>query len=155
MALYTVGVAGLATGTALKTMLQVATPSTKRARVTKLSVTFDGVVATNTPVEVRLQRQTSAGTGSASIAANFGPNPLDAADPAAGVTAVQGPSGTWTAEPTASSVVETWRVPPTSGLVVQYPLGQEPVMAVSDRIAVVITAAATVNATVNLTWDER
>lgn len=152
--LYTAGVDGLATGTALKTILQIATPSTVRAKITSLDVTFDGVTSTNIPVLVSLRRQTSGGTGSASLASNFGPNPLNPDAPTANVTATQGPAGTWTAEPTTGKVLKVWRISPTAGITYQLPLGQEFEMAVSQYMGVVVTAGAAVNCSVSISWDE-
>lgn len=152
--LYTAGVDANATGTALKTILQIATPAGLRAKLVEIGVTFDGVTSSAVPVLVTLRRQTSAGTGAASLAANFGPNPHNPDAATANVTAAQGPAGTWTAEPTTGVVLRAWRVPPTSGLVFQWPLGTEPEMAVSKYLAIVVTSAATVNATAWMTWEE-
>jgi hypothetical protein len=154
MGIYVATADGIATGTALKTILQIASAASDKLVVTQISVTFDGVTASAVPVEVRLQRQTSAGTGGAALATNYGINGYDPADGTASATALKGPAGTWTAEPTASSILDVYRVPPTSGIVVQYPLGQEPFVAVSSRIAIVVTSAATVNCTASIFWRE-
>lgn len=154
MTLYKAGVDANVTGTALKTILQIATPSTVRARIIEIGCTFDGVTASAVPVLVTLRRQTSAGTGGASIATNFGPNPHNPDGPTANVTAQQGPAGTWTGEPTTGKVLRTWRIPPTSGLVFQFPLGQEIEMAVSQYLGIVVTSAATVNCSAYFVWDE-
>jgi hypothetical protein len=152
--IYSVSVDGLATGTALKTILQIATPSGVRAKITEVGVTFDGTTASNTPVLVTLRRQTSAGTGGASITSNFGPNPHNPDAPTANITAQQGPTGTWTAEPTTGKVLRAWRIPPTSGFIFQFPLGQEIEMAVSQWLGIVVTAANAVNCTASITWEE-
>lgn len=157
MSQYVVAVDALACGTALKTLLQLATPSTVKAGLIEVSITFDGTVASNRPVLVTLRRQTSAGSGGASIAGNFGPNCQDeqnASTPTALTTAQQGPSGTWATEPTTGRVVRAWRVPPTSGYAHQLPLGQEIVIPYSSYLGVVVTADNAVNATVTAVWTE-
>jgi hypothetical protein len=60
-------------------------------------------------------------------------------------------------DPTASDIVENLYVSPNGGLfVVQYPLGREPVLAVSTRMGIVaITASGvTPNMVANITWEE-
>ena len=85
----------LAAATA-KTVLQIATPSTTRARVCQLVVGFDGVTAANPPVLVELLRQTTAGTMTAQT-----PAPLDSAAPTSLATGSKNAS----AEPTADTVL--------------------------------------------------
>jgi hypothetical protein len=141
----------IASGTALKTILQIAAGSGgSRPKVKAISITMDSTSATATPVLVRLQRQTTAGTGGSTVT----PVLVEQADGTPNATALKGPAGTWTGEPTAGDIVETWYVPPTSGLVLQYPLGDEIVVANSGRIAIVVTAGAAVNVTASIRWEE-
>jgi hypothetical protein len=90
--------------------------------------------------------QSSAGTGGTTVT----PVPQDQTAGTPTVTALKGPAGTWTAEPTAGNILRSWRIPPTSGQVVQLPLGRQLVSAVGGRIGVTVTAGATVNATVGM-----
>lgn len=136
----------VATGTAVKTILQVAAAAQERLVIDELSITFDGTTATATPVLVQLVAQSTAGTGGTTVT----PTEPDQASGTATVTALKGPAGTWTAEPTTGDVLREWRVPPTSGLVLQFPLGKQPRSAVGGRLAIRVTAAATVNATAAL-----
>ena len=90
--------------------------------------------------------QTTAGTASA------GTNvPLNAASPTAiGTTQIS-----FTAEPTAGGVMESLMVHPQGGLYVcQYPEGREPTMAVSTRLGIRATAAAGVNCSGWVEWEE-
>jgi hypothetical protein len=148
------GVAYTSTGSE-KTILQLATTSTDRARIISISVTMNGTSSSATPAVINLRRFTGAGTGGVSLAANTGPNALDGQNPAASTTALMGP---WaTTDPMtsqSSSVVGSWFVPPTSGFVYQFPLGQEPVMKVSDWLGLTILAGASVNVVASITWDE-
>lgn len=132
------------TGTALKTMLQVTAAANERLVVDSIDITFDSVSASAVPVLVRVYTQTSAGSGGTTVT----PVQQDATSGSPTVTALKGPAGTWTGEPTAGVVLRSWRIPPTSGQVVQLPLGRQIVSAVAGRIGVTVTAGATVNATV-------
>lgn len=134
-----------------KTVLQLITTSTDRIRIVEWGVLFDGVSSSAVPVEVRLQRQTSAGTTPVALATNYDVIALDPASPTASVTAKK---GIWAAEPTMSGIIWAGKVSPTSGLVIQKPLGQEPVIAVSSFVGIVVNAAAAVNAWAYIIWDE-
>jgi hypothetical protein len=136
----------VATGTALKTVLQIAAASQERLVPKSIDITFDSTSASASPVLVRLCAQTTAGTGGTSVT----PAKWDQSSGTPTVTALKGPAGTWTAEPTVGDVVASWRIPPTSGMVLQLPLNDEVVSAVSGRLALTVTAAATVNATVTV-----
>jgi hypothetical protein len=134
-----------------KTIAQITNPSTQRIWITELLVTFDGATATAVPVNIRLARQTTAGTPSG----NTTPTPvlMDAGGPASLQTAVVAGAAAWTTEPTLGDILWTPRQPPTSGIGWQWPLGREPVIAVSARVAVIVTAAATVNCTGHICWE--
>lgn len=134
-----------------KTIVQITNPSTQRAWIKELLVTFDGATATAVPANIRLARQTTAGTPTG----NTTPTPVltDAGGPAALQTAVVAGAAAWTTEPTLGDILWTPRQPPTSGIGWQWPLGDEPVIAASGRFAVVIFVAATVNCTGHIKWE--
>lgn len=131
-----------------RTVLQLVTPATIRARLVEFGIEFDGLVSTAEPVDVRLLRQTTAGTSSAGTV-----NPTDSAAPTALTTSLVGFSGT---EPTAGAVLGGWMVHPQGGmLVIKYDLWAEaPVMAVSTRLAIDVLAGANVNATAYMKFVE-
>jgi hypothetical protein len=54
--------AQVSTGTSLKTILQIVAASNHRIRVPQISVSFEGVTATDAPIQVDIYRQTDAGT---------------------------------------------------------------------------------------------
>ena len=153
MALYVATASNVAhTGSSAdKTILQLITTTTDRIEVVEFGVTFDGVTATNVPVEVRLQRQSTAGTTPVALSTNYDVNALDTVSPAASTTAKK---GIWATEPTMGNIVWAAKVPPTSGIVVQKPLGQEFKVPVSDRIAIVVNAANAVNVWAYIIWNE-
>lgn len=144
-----------ATGTALKTLLQLVTASTTPATIIEWGISFDGTSSSAVPIEVRLQRQTTAGTtGAGGGAGQINKVGTPASLPAANTTSQIGPAGTWTTEPTASDILGTWKVPPTSGIVLQYPLGREITLDVSTRLAIVTVSAATANAWPYIVFEE-
>lgn len=148
--LYTAAADAVALTAARKTVLQLATPANVAISIIELDITFDGVSASAIPVLVTLEQQASAGTGGVALTANWGPNPIDPNFPATAVTVLKGP---WaTTEPVMSKILGAWRVSPTSGLVIQFPLDQEPVQSASGFIGVTVTPAAAVNATCRLVW---
>lgn len=154
MARYTATVEGLASGTALKTILQIATDSARQIAVYGLRVSYAGTSSTAAPVRTLLQRQTSAGTGGLSLTSLYGVNKLDPNSQASTVTPLRGAVGTWTAEPTAGEVVFAQEIHPQTGMAEYIPLGDEIIVAASGRIAVVVVAAATVTVTAQLYWRE-
>lgn len=150
----------ITTGTAIKTMLQLATNTTTPAiRVVEWWVEFDGSTAA-TPIKVELMRHTSAGqtTLTAYVAADIA-KVNDPNAPASGVQLGTGLSGfsNTTAEitPTGTPVsLETHFVPPTSGIYVQFPLGREPEIQVAAYARVRTTAGAAVNCYAGVMWEE-
>ena len=135
---------------ATETLLQVAAAATKRFRVVEFGVSFDGVSAGDAPVDVDLLRQTTAGTASTT-----GVAPVEWDE--AGEAALASFSHDFTVEPTAGDVLGSWQVTPNGGLLVlQYPLGREPVVGLSGRIALRATTATDVtpNASAYLVIEE-
>jgi hypothetical protein len=132
------------TAATAKTVLQIATPATTRARVCEVVIGFDGVTAANTPVLVELLRQTTAGTSTATT-----PAALDPGAPASLATAGRN----HTAEPTAGTVIKSWRVTPVGGLLVIPFYGDEqPVVGVSSWMGLRCTAAQAVNVNAQITF---
>jgi hypothetical protein len=136
----------LAAATA-ETLIQLVAPATVRARIIEFGVMFDGVTSTAEPVDIRLVRQTTAGTASAGTLV-----PLDAGAPTSLLTS----QITFTAEPTNTNVLGAWMIHPQGGmLVIKWDLWAEaPVMNVSTRLGLEATAAATVNTTAYIKWVE-
>lgn len=132
-----------------ETLLQLRGATTTKAKIVAWSVSFDGIVATDAPVVVRLLRQTTDGTGTAATEA-----PLDPDSPTAGVAALHTFSST---EPTAGDVIETYEVHPQGGSIVrEYPPGREPTLdnAATSRIGIEATAPVGVNAVAWVHWEE-
>lgn len=152
--------AAIATGTSIRTMLQLATNTTTPAiRYVEWWVEFDGSTAA-TPIKVELMRHTTAPqtTLTAYVAGDIA-KVNDPNAPASSIqlgTALSGYSNTTTdVTPTGTPVsLETHFVPPTSGIYVQFPLGREPEVQVSAFSRVRVTAGATVNCIAGVMWEE-
>ena len=117
----------LGAATALVVLGIVSTGGARRMNLNELGISFNGSSSSATPVTVRLVRVTGSVTGGGT--ATQSPTPLDAAAPSATYSSYQPTTatpGVYTGAPTVGAILRTWYVSPTSGLVVQFPLGQEP-----------------------------
>ena len=131
-----------------KTCLMILAPSTISGQLVEVSVTFDGVTATNTPVLVELVKSSNAtnstpGTGNTSV------TPVqvrgDGNTNGAGLAPLFTAFAAATSEPTVLTVVKRWLVPPTSGLLYQAPLGRETAIVPSSGLGLRLNAPQTVN----------
>lgn len=145
---YTVTTAEIATGTAVKTILEIEAPATRpRLELDEVAITFEGVSATGTPIEVELCSKSADATGSASPPS---PVPDDFAAPASAVTVRHNATG----EGTVGVILRRWKVHPQSGIVYQLPLGRAIKTAVAGVIALRVTAAADVGCIAHMGWIE-
>jgi hypothetical protein len=152
--------APITTGTAIKTQLQLmSNATTPSLRFVEWWVEFDGATAA-TPIKVELMRHTTAPqtTLTAYVTADIA-RVNDPNAPVSGIvlgTAASGFSNTTTeVTPTGTPVsLETHFVPPTSGIYVQFPLGREPELAVTNYARIRTTAGAAVNAYAGCMWEE-
>jgi hypothetical protein len=118
--------------TAAQTLLQIATPSTRRARLIEFVISFSSVTATDAPVLIQIMRQTTAGTSTAVT-----PSALDPAEPAALCSG----NDLFTVEPSASTILRSFLVTPIgSTLLYQVPLGNEIVVPISGFLGFRATA---------------
>jgi hypothetical protein len=147
VALYWVSVDALAlVANTAKTVLEVKTASTNRARIVEWWVEFDGTTPTNVPVKIEVGRFSAAVTTATSAAEQY--------DPADGAPTATGSHSTTTEGAGTASDIMLHRVNPTTGLYVQYPLGRELVIPVSSFWRMRCTAANGVNVTAGVTWEE-
>lgn len=152
MAIHTMAWSGVTSGTALKTLGQIAASAAVRVELIEWSVSFNGTNASAVPVLVQLNRQTSAGTGGVAGLEN----PHDVAEGASTVTGLTGPlAAVWTGEPTTGLILYAdYFTPVGLGPFIQYPLGRGIVLPVSGRIGVTVTAAVAVSCAGHMTWVE-
>lgn len=147
----TAAFASVATGTAIKTLLQV--KPFNLARVVEWGISFDGFAAA-LPGKVELIETDVAATVTASVDADItklGPNVVDvAAASVAGLTLGTAATGyTASAEGTITAVRALDAplfLPPTAPYVKQYPLGREPVIQLAKFGRVRVTFGTGVNA---------
>jgi hypothetical protein len=142
------------TGTAIKTMLQVAPPSTGEIYVVEWGISFDGSAAA-TPGIVELLETDVAATvtsGSGHIVKWSDPAAL-ASQVTVGTTST---GYTATAEGTITAVrqFDVQHLPPTAPYVKQFPLGREPRVAASKFLRVRVKFGAAINAICYVIWKE-
>lgn len=126
----------VATGTGvLKTLAQIMAAANHRALIKELTITFQGVSTTGTPIPVRLLRQTTAGTMTAVT-----PAKLNSGDPEAIQTTA---AKNATVEPTAGTVLRQFLVHPQTGLVWQGPFGEPIPIAGGERLGVEVNNPGT------------
>lgn len=147
--LYVVSVDAIALAAATaKSVFELGAPATDRAQIKEWWVDFDGVTASAVPAKIEACRFTAAVT----TATTLTPIKMDVADGAAACVAKHSTSteGAGTAE--AGGMIH--RISPTNGYHYVAPLGNELVVAVSTFWRIRITAAAIVNVTFGVIWEE-
>lgn len=145
----------IATGTAIKTHLQIATPATKDITVIRWGVSFDGSAAA-TPGKVELiQTDVAATGGTAHVAA--GVMPYDSNAPASLMTLGTGATGYGFGTEgsiTATRIADAQFIAPTSQYVYEWSLGREFSVPVSKFLRVRATFGTTVNMYCFIEWEE-
>jgi hypothetical protein len=142
------------TGTAIKTMLQLATPASRRIKIVSWGISFDGSAAA-TPGQVELIETDVAATVTAHVAAGLVKNHPD--NPTSTLTLGTGATGyTSTAEgtTTAARLLDYQLIAPTAQYVRVFSSTEQPTIAVSKFVRVRVTFAAAINAVCWVTWDE-
>lgn len=151
----TAALAPVTTGTAIKTLLQIATPSTCEMRISEWGISFDGSAAA-TPIKVELVDTNVAATVTAHVAA--GVMPLNDTGTVASKmtlgTSATGYTASAEGSITATRLLDYQQIAPTGQFVKQWPLGLEPEVAVSRFLRVRVTAGAAVNAVCYVVWSE-
>lgn len=136
------------TGGTTRTLLQVIA-STQPLRIKEIGVSFDGTDASDKPVEVDLLRQTTAGTNTSGTLVE---------NQEIGQSALASFNHSMTStEPTPGDILRSWYITPAGGLwVMQFPLGDEPVVGPSGRLGIrcVPDASASQNALAYIVFDE-
>jgi hypothetical protein len=128
-----------------KTIIQLIAPANQRLRIKRWGVFFDGVSATAEPVQVRLLRQSTAGTMS-----SLTPVLLVAGSETVQTVAQHSA----TAEPAAGNVLDIAEVHPQSGYEVAVPFDQPIEVPGGGRIGIECTAPAVVNVRAKIVFEE-
>lgn len=128
-----------------KTVVQITAATNVRVKILGWGVFFDGTSNSGEPVQVRLLRQTTAGTMTSLTPVKLG----------TGSETVQtSAQHTATAEPTAGDVLDICEVHPQTGYEKIYPIGYWPVLPGGGRIGIECTAPATVNVRAKIHFEE-
>lgn len=141
----------VATGTAIKTLLQLTAASSKAITIISWSVSFDGVTSSAVPIPVELiETTTVAGTGMTAVT----PTKWNPSSDASLTTAGFSPSAEGSVTGT-TRLLDYVDLTPNGGVYVHdFPLGREPVVLASQVVRIRTTSAATVGAIVSVTWEE-
>lgn len=133
------------TADVLKTVLQLSAPTHQRLRIKRWGVFFDGAATTDPAVQVRLLRQTDAGTAS-----SFTP-----VKQVAGSETVQtSAQHTATVEPSASDVLDIAEVHPQAGYEVIIPFDMPIEVPGGGRVGIECTAPNAVNVRAKIVFEE-
>lgn len=146
----TAAFATVATGTSIKTLLQVKPGTGVLAKIVEWGISFDGSAAA-TPIKVELIETDVAATVTASVAADITRLDPNAQDPTTTALVVGTSATGYTASVEGSTTAvrnldAPQLVAPTNQYIKQFPLGREPMINVSKFARVRVTAGATVNA---------
>lgn len=142
------GVTGqIATTTSTKTLLQIVAAANHRVLVDEVHIAFEGTTSTDAPIQVRILKQTTAGTASALTLVK-----KNAGDDETLQTTAQ---HTATAEPTAGDVYFSTFVHPQGGrFSLVLPREKAFVIVGGQRLGVEVTAGASVDAIVTVEGEE-
>lgn len=140
------------TGTAIKTLLQIATPATREIEVLEWGVSFDGTTAA-TPGVVELVQTDVAATVTSLTPTVYRPSNAPASLCVGGASAT---GYTATAEGTITVVrmFDAQLIAPTNQFIKQFPLGDEPLIAVSKFLRIRVTFGAAINGLAYIRWRE-
>src|SRR5438105_4898128 len=149
MSLFSATADAMAVPVALATLLEVDQAASRVLTLKQWSLEFDGVTASNVPVRCQLCIVTAASAvGTAVTPAAMRQNQAALAAAAKKLRASEG----------TVVVLEEHRIPPTTSILVQYPLMEEPwiigAAASASGISLRGAAAVAVNATAALEWEE-
>lgn len=143
----------VSTGTAVKTLLQVATPASKSIKIIEWGISFNGSAAA-TPINVELLQTDVAATSGTSVTPTLYDDPLAEASLCVGGTGATCHSPSAEGTITAAKVFDGGFIAPTNGYAKQFPLGREPQIPISKFLRVRVTAPAAVNALCYIIWEE-
>lgn len=117
MSLYSALAQSAAVPAVIGTILEVDPPANRVITVTQWSIEFSGVSSTDVPVLVEEVEVTAASAAGSAV------TPLPKRD---GQVSVASAAKKLPASEGTVSIIEAHMIPPSSGVVIQYPLGREP-----------------------------
>lgn len=143
----------VATGTSIKTLLQIATPANQELIPTSWGISFDANVAA-TPGICELIQTDVAAIGGTGVTPTLYSNPNGPASLCVSGAALTCFSPTGEGVITAVRTADVQQIAPTNQYVYQWPLGREFRLPVSKFLRVRVKFAATVNAICWVVWEE-
>jgi hypothetical protein len=145
----------VATGTALKTLLQLAPPAGINFRVIEWGASFDGSSAA-TPGQVELVETNGAATVTAYVAGDIVrlSEPAENDTNAQLGTALSGYTASGEGTPGACRLLDGQLVAPTNQYVKQFPLGREPIIRAGKFGRLRVTFGASISAWCYVTFEE-
>lgn len=153
--------ATLATGTVIRTMLQISTPSTRSIRVVAFGVEFANALTAACTVELVDTGTVPATALTAAVAAGVQPYGLDAQSGTSAMTLGTGSTGYWVTGTTNEGTITSTRTGKYKIMPVgstsyewEWSLGREFAVPPSHFLRVRLTTATTVNAFTWVAWDE-
>lgn len=151
MSLYSARGESLAVPAVISTILEVNPPANRVATITQWSIEFTGVSATDVPVIVQVCEVTAASAAGTTVT----PASMRDGQVTVGSAAKNLPASEGTV-----TVLESHNIPPSSGIVIQYPLGREPQVQGAAAAAKGFSiranrgTGAAINAAATIEWDE-
>lgn len=143
----------VASGTAIKTLLQVATPSTAEIKVIEWGISFDGSAAATPGLIELIETDVAATSGTSKTPDKWG-NPNGPASLCVGGTGATcyspGAEGTITA----TRLADVQLIAPTSQYVKQFPLGREFMVPISKFLRIRVKFGTTINCVAYIIWEE-
>lgn len=139
------GEVSLSAGVA-KTVLQIVAAANHRTIVKMFQVFGKGVLSTDTPMRVRVLRQTTAGTMSAGTVTKNDDSDSETLQTTSQTNA--------SAEPTAGDVLDIFEVHPQTGLIYIFPPGDEIQVRGGQRLGFEVLAAQAQTVTVKASVEE-
>jgi hypothetical protein len=149
MSLFSATADQMAVPVAIATMLEVDQAASRVLTLKQWSMEFDGVTASNTPARVQLVIVTA----TSAVGTAVTPAAMRQNQPAVGASAKKLPATEGTVV-----ILEEHRIPPTTGILIQYPLMEEPwiigAASTASGLALRALAAQAVNSTAAMEWEE-
>jgi len=143
----------VATGTALKTLLQVATPSTTNLQILGWGISFDGIVVTD-PAGVVVLIDTNVAATVTTLTPDKWGSDDNPASLCVGGTALTGYNASAEGTITASRLLDAQNVHPQTGYSIWFPADTRPLIKASRFLRIRSTFGITTNAIPWVVWGE-
>jgi len=144
----------VATGTSLKTLLQVATPATTDIRILGWGVSFDGIVVTNPPGRAQLVETASIAATVTSLTPEKYGNDDGPASLCAGGTALTGYNAIAEGSVSGSRLLDAQNIHPQMGYAVYFPTIALFKVNISRMLRIRVLFSVDVNCIPWILWDE-